>query len=154
MESEAESLCCLITNEVSDEYFEGYYQLYYQLYYNIKYTTIKYTIKNSLFSGNKYVTLSEDVKTVCLTKNVLKTALSALNDLRGNNLTDTSDCAYRYDGYKQYTCWVHENLGKGVRKVIPLCAVWPIRNNYPPKDGEYIPFMKSKEGEKRLVVEN
>ena len=67
-------------------------------YYNIKYTTIKYTIKNSLFLGNKCVILSKGYKTVCLTKNVLKTALSAVNDLRGDNLTDTSNCAHRYDG--------------------------------------------------------
>ena len=77
-----------------------------------------------------------------------------MNDLRGDNLTDTSNCAYRYAGYKQYTWWVHNNLGKGVRKVIPSCAVWAIRNNYPSKDGKYIPFVESKEGEKRLTEEN
>ena len=92
--------------------------------------------------------------TVCLSKNVLKTALSALNDLRGNNLTDTSNCAYRCAGYKQYTWWVLNNLKKGVCKVIPSCAVWAIRNNYPSKNGKYIPFMESKEGEKRLIEEN
>ena len=92
--------------------------------------------------------------TVCLIKNVLKTALSALNDLRGNNLTDTSNCANRCAGYKQYTWWVLNNLKKGVCKVIPSCAVWAIRNNYPSKDGKYIPFMESKEGEKRLIEEN
>ena len=96
-------------------------------YYNIKYTTIKYTIKNSLFLGNKCVTLSEGFKTVCLTKNVLKTALSGLNDLRGDNVTDTGNCASTYAGYKQYTF---------VRKVISSCAVWAIKNNYPSKDGK------------------
>ena len=53
---------------------------------------------NSLFLGNKCVTLSEVFMRVCLIKNVLKTALSALNDLRGNNLTDTSNYAYRCAG--------------------------------------------------------
>ena len=48
-------------------------------------------MKNSLFLRNKCVTFYEGFKTVCLNKNVLKTALSALNDLRGNNLTDTSN---------------------------------------------------------------
>ena len=123
-------------------------------YYNTKYTIIKYTINNSLFLGNKCVTLSEGFKTVCLTKNVLKIALSALNNLRGDNLTETSNYAYRYADYKQYTCWVHNNLGKEVCKVIPSCAVWAIRINYPSKDGKYIPFMESKEIEKRLIEEN
>ena len=111
-------------------------------------------MKNSLFLRNKCVTFPEGFKTVCLNKNVLKTALSALNDLRGNNLTDTSNCAYRYASYKQCTWWVHNNLGKEVREVIPSCAAWAIRNNYPSKDGKYIPFMESKEGEKRLIEEN
>ena len=62
---------------------------------------MKYIIENSLFLGKKCVTLLEGLKTVYLTKNVLKTALSALNHLRGDNLTDTSNCADRYAGYKQ-----------------------------------------------------
>ena len=111
-------------------------------------------MKNSLFLGNKCVTHSESFKIVCLTKITLKTTLSALNNLRDDNLSDTSNCAYRYADYKQYTWWVHNNLGKWVPKVISSCAVWAIRNNYPSKDGKYIPFIKSKEGEKRLIEEN
>ena len=65
-----------------------------------------------------------------------------MNDLRDHNLTDTSNCAKRYAGYKQYTWWFHNNLGKGVCKVIPL------------NDGKYIPFMESKESGKRLIEEN
>ena len=126
MESEAESLCCLDTNEVPDSYF----------------------------GGNKCVTDSEGFVTVCISKHVLKTALSALNDLRGDSINDTSNCAFRYAGYKQYTWWVHNHLGKGVRKVIPSCAVWAIRDEYPSKDGKYIPFMESKEEEKRILDED
>ena len=74
-----------------------------------------------------------------------------MNDLRGNNLTDASNCAYRYACYKQYTWWFHKDLEKGVRKVIPSCAVWAIRNNYPSKDGKYIPLMEIKEGERNSI---
>ena len=77
-----------------------------------------------------------------------------MNDLRGDNLTNTSNCARRYAGCKQYLWWVQNNLGKRVRKVIPSCAAWAIRNNYPSKDGKYFPFMESKEGEKRLIEKN
>ena len=148
MENEAESLCYLDTNEVPDEFWRLLLALLlallqYQIYY-----------KELFIFREQMCYISEGLKTVCLPKNVLKTALSALNDLRYDNLTDTSNCAYRYAGYKQYTWWVHNNLGKGVRKVIPSCAVWTIRNNYPSKDGKYISFMESKEGEKRLIEEN
>ena len=118
IESEAESLCCLDTDEVSDDYFEG----------------------------QKCVTSSEGFNSVCLSK----TALSALNDLRGDYV---NNCAYKYAGYKQFTRWVHNYLGKGVRKVIPSCAVWAIRTKYPSGDDRYIPFMKSKEEEKRILEE-
>ena len=45
-----------------------------------------------------------------------------LNDLRGDSINYVNNCAYRYVGYKQFTWWVHNYLGKGVRKVIPSCA--------------------------------
>ena len=125
MESEAESLCCLDTDEVPDDYFEG----------------------------QKCVTSSEGFNTVCLSKIVLKTALSALNDLRGDSINYVNNCAYRYAGYKQFTWWVHNYLGKGVRKVTPSCAVWAIRTKYLSEDGRYIPFMESKEEEKRILEE-
>lgn len=50
----------------------------------------------------------------------------------------------RFAGYKQYTWWIHNRLGKGVRKVIPSCALWKIREKYPEASGSYVPFMESK----------
>ena len=61
--------------------------------------------------------------------------------------------SFRYAGYKQFTWWVLNHLGFGVRKVIPSCAVWAIRETYPAPDDKYIPFMEYKEEEKRLVTE-
>ena len=34
--------------------------------------------------------------------------------------------------------------------MILLSAVWAIINDYPSKDKKYIPFMESKEGEKKI----
>ena len=48
-----------------------------------------------------------------------------------------------------YTWWVHNRLGKGVRKVIPSCALWAIRDKYPEPNGIFIPFMESKIDEER-----
>ena len=33
--------------------------------------------------------------------------------------------SYRYAGFKQYTWWIHNPLGKGVRKVIPFVVYGP-----------------------------
>ena len=118
-------MCCLDTDELPDDFFEG----------------------------QKFVTSSEGFSTVCLSKIALKTALSALNNLRGDSINYVDNCAYRYAEYKQFTWWVHNYLGKGVRKVIPSCAVWAIRTKYPSEDGRYIPFMESKVEEKRILEE-
>lgn len=53
--------------------------------------------------------------------------------------------SYRFAGYKQYTWWIHNILGKGVRKVIPSCAIWAIRQKYPAENNVYVPFKEYKE---------
>ncbi|XP_066922307.1 P2X purinoceptor 7-like [Clytia hemisphaerica] len=124
MDTETESLCCLDTNEVPEEYFEG----------------------------KKCVSKSDQFHMVCIAKPVLKTALSALNNLRGDEMKKNP--GHKYAGYKQYTWWVHNHLGFGVRKVIPSCSVLAIRITYPAPDAKYIPFMEYKEEEKRLLEED
>ena len=57
--------------------------------------------------------------------------------------------SYRFAGYKQYAWWIHNRLGKGVKKVIPSCALWSIRKKYPSADGSYIPFKESRDDEAR-----
>ena len=51
----------------------------------------------------------------------------------------------RYAGYRQYTWWVHNHLGKGVRKVIASCAIWTIRDMYPEQNGYYVPYQEAKD---------
>ncbi|XP_057296362.1 uncharacterized protein LOC130625322 [Hydractinia symbiolongicarpus] len=121
MESYSESLCCRDTNEIPDNHFEG----------------------------KQCITEAETFGMVCLCKPVLTTALSALNNLRGDAM-HTDNCSLRFAGYKQYTWWIHNRLGKGVRKIIPSCALWAIRNKYPSGNGIYIPFTESKSDDKRL----
>lgn len=85
MQSEAESICCLDTNEAPDDFFVE----------------------------ENCITNSSGFQVVCISKHVLKTELSALNDLRGDKIINVSNCAYRFAGYKQYTWWIHNHLGKG-----------------------------------------
>lgn len=52
---------------------------------------------------------------------------------------------YRYAAYRQFTWWVHNRLGRYVRKVIPACAVKEIREAYPDADGNYTGFRTADE---------
>ena len=61
--------------------------------------------------------------------------------------------SYRFAGCKHFLWWIHNQLGKGVRKVIPSCTLWSIREKYPSADGSYIPFKESREDEARQLYE-
>ena len=95
---------------------------------------------------------------VCLSRPVLRTALHSMRETRGLryqsvklDVDDTaegsddedeviSNTSYRFGGYKQYTLWAHGKLGKSVRKVIPSCALWKIREKFSSETKEYVPF--------------
>ena len=102
-----------------------------------------------IYTGHNCITESGQFRLVCLAKPVSITALSALNTLRGNPIEKGSG-ALSFAGYKQCTWWLHNRLGKGVRKVIPACAVKEVRENYPSEDGKYIPYVESTEDENRI----
>ena len=59
--------------------------------------------------------------------------------------------SYRYAGYKQYTWWIHDELGKGVRKVISFCTISAIRNFFLSNNQEYFPFIESND-DRRLYL--
>ena len=59
--------------------------------------------------------------------------------------------SYRFAGYEQFSMWIHNWLGKGVRKVILSCSLWIIRKKYPSANGSYIPFKRSRENKARKV---
>ena len=80
---------------------------------------------------------------VCLSKPVLDTALVVFNYFRGDSIESINNKSYRFPGYKQYIFWVYNYLGKGVREVIPSCAVWKIRNEFKSGNNLYVPFAGS-----------
>ena len=117
METEEESKCCREAGEVPDDYF----------------------------SNLVCITENGNFGAVCLQREVLKTVLRMLNNMRGDNI-NISNRSLRYAGYRQYTWWVHNRLGRGVRKVIPSCAIWAIRDAYPEIGNlRYAPFQEARD---------
>ena len=80
---------------------------------------------------------------VCLSKPELDTALSVFNRFRGHSIENIDNKSYRFAGYKQYIFWVYNYLGKGVRKVIPSCAVSKIWNEFKSENNLYVRFAES-----------
>ena len=99
-------------------------------------------VPQSYFGEHLCVTSHSNFSAVCLQDQVLKTTLHMLNDIRGDTI-NVRNTSMRYAG--QYTWWVHNHLGKGVRKVIPSCAIWTIRDMYPEENGYYVPYQEAKD---------
>ena len=53
--------------------------------------------------------------------------------------------SYRYAAYRQFTWWVHNRLGRGVRRRIPACVINKIREEFPEPDGIYVGFKDGKQ---------
>ena len=94
--------------------------------------------------GCKYISDTEDFKSLCHQEVVLKDVLSALNDMSGDPLENIDNNILRCAAYKQYIWLVHNYLGIGNRKVIPSCAIWSIRDKFPSNTNVYVPYMESK----------
>lgn len=78
------------------------------------------------------------------------------NDIRGHTgdvPRELNPRSYRYAAYRLFTYWVHDKLGKGVRKVIPSCAVLKIRERFPDPQGVYTGFKLADDGEEIEVGE-
>ena len=76
---------------------------------------------------------------MCLSEPVLRTVLECIHDLRGD-YHEKKNNNFRFAAYKQFIWWVYGKLGRGVRKRIPSCVMWAIRETYPSGDGEYVPY--------------
>ena len=45
-------------------------------------------------------------------------------------------------------------MGNGVRKVIPSCALWIIRNKFPSQDNKYVNFVQSDKSDMKQLAVN
>lgn len=78
-----------------------------------------------------------------LDRDVLRLAMLHRNDLiaeenLGPNATPAEiNRAYRHAGYRQFILSKYGRLGQGVRRVIPSCCVWKIRDTFPDPNNQY-----------------
>ena len=88
---------------------------------------------------NKCITMAQTFQTVCLNKNVLKTALSTWNNFYQdyNNLENDN---LRCIAYNQFIARTYGLLGKKKRKPLPTCVMITIRQTYPDLRRIYIPY--------------
>ena len=78
-----------------------------------------------------------------LNPDVLRSALLARSDILKEAIKDPIDNKlYRFQAYRQVTYWLHERLGKSIRRVIPSCVVKAIRTAYPEASGQYRGFLE------------
>ena len=79
---------------------------------------------------------------VCLDPEVLQTALVAMREVRFEDYqVPVPQRTFRLAAYRQFTWWIHTQLGRSVRRVIPACVVAYIRQQYPEESGQYTGFL-------------
>ena len=74
---------------------------------------------------------------VCLDPEVLQTALVAMRDVCFEDFdVPGPQRTLRLVAYRQFTWWIHKQLGCSVRRVIPACAASQIRHEYPEESAQ------------------
>ena len=100
-------------------------------------------VHGNYFEGKKCITDNDNFRAVCLQREVLKTVLHMLTKMRGDDI-NIQNKSLRYAGYRHHAWWVHNRLGRGIRRVIPSCTIRDIRDAFP-ELGEvsYVPFQEA-----------
>ena len=52
---------------------------------------------------------------------------------------------HHYVAYRQFTCWMHNHLGRNLRRAAPSCVVNAIKTEFPAPDRIYVRFKEAEE---------
>lgn len=89
---------------------------------------------------------SQDFNLLILDELVLQIAQMYRQDVLAHPQDVDYNKSIRHAGYRQFILWHHGRLGVGVRRVIPSCCVWAIRDKFPDQFGQYRGFVPSRLG--------
>ncbi|KAK3096037.1 hypothetical protein FSP39_022265 [Pinctada imbricata] len=95
-------------------------------------------------SPDNCVSRTPDFQVVVLDEAVLRVSRVYRQDVLAVGEGDDLAKENRHAGYRQFILWTYGRLGTGVRKAIPSCCVWAIRDRYPDPFGQYIGFVPSR----------
>lgn len=87
-----------------------------------------------------------DFRLLVLDELVLQMAQLYRQDVLALPVDDDYNKGKRHAAYRQFILWHHGRLGIGVRRVIPSCCVWAIRDKFPDQFGQYHGFVPSRLG--------
>ena len=93
-----------------------------------------------------WVFFFQDVNLLVLDELVLHVAQMYRQDVLALPQDEDYNKGKRFAAYRQFILWHHGRLGVGVRRVIPSCCVWAIRDKYPDQYGQYHGFVPSRLG--------
>ena len=62
---------------------------------------------------------------------------------RHNATEEEYNKAMRHAAYRQYILFEYGRLGRGVRRPVPSCVTWFIRDKFPDSLGHYVPYVPS-----------
>ena len=93
--------------------------------------------------SNVCITAHLSFERVCLDMEVLRTALVAMSDVRFDRYSEPVQMrTFRLAAYRQFTWWIHDRLGRSVRRIISACVA-EIRHTFPEETGQYTGFREA-----------
>ncbi|XP_071949147.1 P2X purinoceptor 7-like [Antedon mediterranea] len=96
------------------------------------------------YNPDNCTSLLPDFELLVLNEAVLDIARAYRQDVLVAPLDNNWSRGHRHTAYRQYILWQHGRLGIGIRRTIPSCCVWKIRDRYPDEFGQYVGFQSAR----------